>query len=720
MTLLILNITLLMGTEIYGTINEDTTIGPEGNPWYVPYNLTVNEDVIFTILPGVEMYITAAYTDDLWNFYAPGGGEVEAKVITIYGTIRAIGTEADSIRFTRYPDYPDFRWGGLRIISDHSEESYFKHCIVEYSAFYNDGVNPPSSGISSSSGIAIKFCRFIDNYTGIRIRDNETDQFSTIIYGCSFYNTSDKIVYYSGDYDQGIRIRGSDINNYTTQIIRCEFNGTVIDAMHGDNDIINCNFYNIQRNRDLDIDSNHDFYGNSLSDSDAIANQISTIFATEKGVFKRNSFNRINPVQFDTSVEGYKNVSDNYFYDSNVMVYMEPDGRFYNNIEEYSDIDTYCDYEESISNQLYNNFVYNSGLSFRGYGDCYFYNNVIHGEDSGTSFTINNDVDVFYGINNYIDWWCLRPSFLSNEGEYLYHYNNICNDIDNYVEEHFERVTYPFYNNFLTYNMPDFLTDCGGNLENMDIALAGVVIDTLAHTFTLADSSVCIDAGYADTTFCTWDYNYNFSPFDGDGDGIAVVDIGPVEYGSYFNIGYVKCTVTDMEGLPLDIIRGEVADQCVEYTGLDGSFVMALPVGDYNLLLESPFYASDSLIVEVEVADTSFVSISLEGTYPFLGNDEDEIVIENGKLKVKNYPNPFNPETTITFSLPVESMVELVIYNIKGQQIRTMVKQNYSQGEHKVKWDGKDGSGQISGSGVYLYSIRTSSGRYTGKMVMLK
>ena len=72
-----------MGTEIYGVIDEDTTIGPEGNPWYVPYNLTVSENSTLTILPGTEIYITAAYTDDYSNFVASGNNEAVAKTINI-------------------------------------------------------------------------------------------------------------------------------------------------------------------------------------------------------------------------------------------------------------------------------------------------------------------------------------------------------------------------------------------------------------------------------------------------------------------------------------------------------------------------------------------------------------------------------------------------------------------------------------------------------------
>ena len=87
----------------------------------------------------------------------------------------------------------------------------------------------------------------------------------------------------------------------------------------------------------------------------------------------------------------------------------------------------------------------------------------------------------------------------------------------------------------------------------------------------------------------------------------------------------------------------------------------------------------------------------------------------------KNYPNPFNPSTTISFSLPDAGMVELNIYNMKGQQVRTLMSQKFERGIHNVEWDGNDGSGKIVGSGVYLYELRVNGkSEAIKKCLMLK
>jgi len=74
-----------------------------------------------------------------------------------------------------------------------------------------------------------------------------------------------------------------------------------------------------------------------------------------------------------------------------------------------------------------------------------------------------------------------------------------------------------------------------------------------------------------------------------------------------------------------------------------------------------------------------------------------------------NYPNPFNPNTTIMFSIPKNSNVELFVYNIKGQKIKTLVSNSLNKGSHQVVWHGKNDQDKIVGSGVYFYQLITDS-----------
>jgi len=85
-----------------------------------------------------------------------------------------------------------------------------------------------------------------------------------------------------------------------------------------------------------------------------------------------------------------------------------------------------------------------------------------------------------------------------------------------------------------------------------------------------------------------------------------------------------------------------------------------------------------------------------------------------------NYPNPFNPETVVQFSLARDERVAIEIYNLKGQKVRTLTNDVYGAGVHSVVWNGRDELGQQVGSGVYFY--RMSAGDYmaTRKMLLMK
>jgi len=86
----------------------------------------------------------------------------------------------------------------------------------------------------------------------------------------------------------------------------------------------------------------------------------------------------------------------------------------------------------------------------------------------------------------------------------------------------------------------------------------------------------------------------------------------------------------------------------------------------------------------------------------------------------QNYPNPFNPETAIRFQLPQATHVVLKIYNLLGEEIRTLMDADCEAGRHSLHWDGKDNQGQAIASGVYLYRLQAGSFMKTKKMNLLR
>ncbi len=86
----------------------------------------------------------------------------------------------------------------------------------------------------------------------------------------------------------------------------------------------------------------------------------------------------------------------------------------------------------------------------------------------------------------------------------------------------------------------------------------------------------------------------------------------------------------------------------------------------------------------------------------------------------QNYPNPFNSSTVISYSLRTNSFVNLKIYNLLGQLVKTLVSENQTIGNHKITWDGKDGSGNDVSSGVYFYQLKAKDFTSSRKMVLIK
>ena len=85
-----------------------------------------------------------------------------------------------------------------------------------------------------------------------------------------------------------------------------------------------------------------------------------------------------------------------------------------------------------------------------------------------------------------------------------------------------------------------------------------------------------------------------------------------------------------------------------------------------------------------------------------------------------NSPNPFNPMTTIKFSITDPVYLELAIFNVRGEKIRTLVSEMRTPGIYSEVWDGRDDSGGRAASGVYLYRLVNGDQHETAKMLLVK
>ncbi len=122
-------------------------------------------------------------------------------------------------------------------------------------------------------------------------------------------------------------------------------------------------------------------------------------------------------------------------------------------------------------------------------------------------------------------------------------------------------------------------------------------------------------------------------------------------------------------------------------------------------------------IEDVSIDGETFVHDPITFEIPF----EDTPIIPDTYGLHQNYPNPFNPSTSISFALAEESDVEVIVYNIKGEKIKTIFNDHvYEDQTITAIWDGKDESGKRVSSGIYLYKLQTETITETRKMLLLK
>jgi len=126
-------------------------------------------------------------------------------------------------------------------------------------------------------------------------------------------------------------------------------------------------------------------------------------------------------------------------------------------------------------------------------------------------------------------------------------------------------------------------------------------------------------------------------------------------------------------------------------------------------------------IIQLLEAEEWENSQRVEYIYEEVGADENNLPA-NDLIRLYNYPNPFNPSTTISFNLTENTEnTGLVIYNIEGQKVKSFeIAQRGNEGIYKVSWDGTDDSNNPVTSGIYFYKLNTGDQEYVKKMILIK
>ncbi len=130
---------------------------------------------------------------------------------------------------------------------------------------------------------------------------------------------------------------------------------------------------------------------------------------------------------------------------------------------------------------------------------------------------------------------------------------------------------------------------------------------------------------------------------------------------------------------------------------------------------ETYYYWLESVSLDNNVKLYGPVSITIERD-----KEDDTPDAEYSDMISAIYPNPFNPETNIDFSIKSTGNVTLEVYNLKGQVVKTLINSEVEAGEHSITWHGDTDSGANAATGVYFIKLQTNEYQQTKKVMMIK
>ncbi|UCG52132.1 MAG: choice-of-anchor D domain-containing protein, partial [Candidatus Latescibacterota bacterium] len=185
-------------------------------------------------------------------------------------------------------------------------------------------------------------------------------------------------------------------------------------------------------------------------------------------------------------------------------------------------------------------------------------------------------------------------------------------------------------------------------------------------------------------------------------------------------VGSWKDTTFTIENTGGGTLTGTVSESCPDYDIISGGGPYSLGAGQSVVvtLRFEPMSEGEKLCT-VETGDALCSDVSCTG----VGDDPLSGVGTTGPLAFaldQNHPNPFNPTTRIRFSLDQDSMVRLVIYDVSGTRVRTLVNRHMNAGTYTEEWNARDDQGRSVASGIYFYRLSSGKRTLTRKAVLLR
>ena len=703
----------LSGTErVGGWIHNDTVWTAVNSPYIVHSFLYIASGVTLTLEPGVQVLVMGApnsvdcYMSFFWTGTASHPIEPIAKMILVYGKIVALGTEEEPIIFDTYQPDSSYRWEGIHFFEG-APKSSFEHCYFKrtYIALldYMSGIYCGALRFNNGR-FYIRYCTFETNKIGIAGRLNE----NAIIYGCKFLSFD-----LSGFHpiSEFISITSTLEIPPTLIISRCEFQG-VSDSIGASNvhmialfnKYINFKERYMVKSDQLDRYTGTVSYYGTISTNSTLKLYCGSWAETDTAYCRRNiiinSNHSVYRSEYGSSGSGHLFVSDNYIYGYAILYIKAPNSDINNNIIET----LFSCPVEFITSDPY------APVQPR------FYNNLLRyvNPDNNNAIAISSRYSSPILFNNdIINYSCIFAPVNST----AFFYNNILDDGYISTRNSMESIIDPprpsFYNNCLRIALSPSYT----LVDN--IFAAPLYTDSLAGDFTLSANSPCIDVGAYVPYMPVYDLRYYKRSVSGTNNGFRFTDIGAYEYNSVY-IGGISGYVYDSLTLEaVDCAKIEIIGKLPEFSDTLGCFPYKTGAGTYTVKVSRWDY-EDLIIPNVTVVEGEDTILNIPLVRSATDIEDNTLPPVQVDFALSNYPNPFNPETIISFILPESGEVTVNIYNVKGQKITNLCNEILSKGHHTLLWKGTDANGCSLASGIYFVRLETKGKSQCHKMMMVK
>jgi len=142
---------------------------------------------------------------------------------------------------------------------------------------------------------------------------------------------------------------------------------------------------------------------------------------------------------------------------------------------------------------------------------------------------------------------------------------------------------------------------------------------------------------------------------------------------------------------------------------------------DFNVTVSLPVDESREIVTDLLDIETEIGNFQVTLNFDTSLNVETDPNLISSDMQLSNYPNPFNPSTTISFNVPQTDLFTTIeIYNLKGQKVKQLFSAQLSAGQHSIVWNGTDDHGSQVTSGIYFYQLKAGNLQQTGKMLLMQ